>query len=218
METPPRRRLSAAERRKELLDAAVDVFARDGYHRASLEDIAGAAGVSKALIYEHFSSKRELHDELVLAYAGEIFECLQASAGTPGLPGQERLRRGVEAFLGFVEDHREAWRALFRDAADPEVSDQISVVQSQATLVIATLIRADAEGRPRDRVDPGYQEQVFAIYAQVLAGGLQLLANWWYDHQEVTRAEVVDRAMEFCWLGLERVSEGAYYAHGVARG
>lgn len=218
METPPRRRLSAAERRKELLAAAVDVFARDGYHRASLEDIAGAAGVSKALIYEHFSSKRELHDELVLAHAGEIFERLQASAGSPGLPGQERLRRGIDAFLGFVEEHREPWRALFRDAADPEVSEQISVVQSQATLVIATLIRVDAEGHPRDRVDPEYQEQVFRIYAQLLAGGLQLLANWWYDHQEIAREEVVDRAMEFCWLGLDRVSEGAYFAHGVARG
>ena len=105
-----------------------------------------------------------------------------------------------------------------RDAADPEVSEQISVVQSQATLVIATLIRVDAEGHPRDRVDPEYQEQVFRIYAQLLAGGLQLLANWWYDHQEIAREEVVDRAMEFCWLGLDRVSEGAYYAHGVARG
>ena len=177
MEIPPRRRLSAAERRQELLDAAVDVFARDGYHRASLEDIAGAAGVSKALIYEHFSSKRELHDELVLAHAGEIFRRLQDSAGSAGLPGQERLRRGIHAFLGFVDEHREAWRALFRDAADPEVSEQISVVQSQATLVIASLIRADAEGRPRDHVDPAHQQQVFEIYAQLLAGGLQLLAN-----------------------------------------
>ena len=218
METPPRRRLSAAERRSELLDAAVDVFARDGYHRASLEDIAGAAGVSKALIYEHFSSKRELHDELVLAHAGEIFRRLQASAGPEGLPPQERLRRGIDAFLGFVEDHREAWRALFRDAADPEVAEQISVVQNQATLVIATLIRAGADGKLRDKVDPERQEQVFTMYAQVLAGGLQLLANWWYDNQEVTREEVVDRAMEFCWLGLERVADGAFYAHGVARG
>ena len=218
MESPPRRRLSAAERREELLDAAVEVFARDGYHRASLEDIAGVAGVSKALIYEHFASKRELHDELVLAYAGKIFERLQASAGSPGLPGQERLRRGIEAFLGFVQEHREAWRALFRDAADPEVAQQVSVVQSQAALVIATLIRADAEVREFGRIDHEQREQVFAIYSQLLAGGLQGLANWWYDHQEVTLEEVTDRAMEFCWLGLERVADGAFFAHGVARG
>lgn len=210
--------MSAGERREGLLDAAVEVFARDGYHRASLEDIAGAAGVSKALIYEHFSSKRELHDELVLAHASEIFRRLQESAGGPGIPGQERLRRGIDAFLLFVEEHREAWRALFRDAADPEVAQQISVVQSQATLVIAALIREAAELRGGEEGDPRQQEVVFAIYAQMLAGGLQVVANWWYDHQEVTREELVDRAMEFGWLGLDRVSAGAFFAHGVARG
>lgn len=218
METPPRRRLSAAERRGELLDAAVEVFAREGYHGASLEDIAGVAGVSKALIYEHFSSKRELHDELVLAHAGEIFRRLQESAGTAGLSGQERLRRGIEAFLLFVEEHREAWRALFRDAADPDVAQQIAVVQSQATLVVAALIRADVEAHPREGVDREHQEVVFTIYAHMLAGGLQTLANWWYDNQEVARQEIVDRAMEFTWLGLERVSDGAFFAHGVPRG
>lgn len=218
MVDPPRRRLTAPERRQELLDAAVAVFAQEGYHRASLEDIARAAGVSKALIYEHFASKRELHAELVLEHAGEIFRRLQANAGGPGTPGQERLRRGIDAFLGFVEEHREAWRALFRDASDPEVAQEILHVQAQATVVIAALIKVEAQSRELPEIDPAHQEMVFAMYAQLLAGGIQNLANWWYDHQEVAREELLDRAMEFCWLGLERVSAGGFFAHGVARG
>ena len=79
-------------------------------------------------------------------------------------------------------------------------------------------IRAEAQDRPAARVDPEYQAVVFSIYAQFLAGGVQQLANWWYDNSEVTREEIVDRAMEFAWLGLERVSGGAFFAHGVARG
>lgn len=214
----PRRRLTASARRQELLDAAVTVFAEEGYHRASLEDIARVAGVSKALIYEHFTSKRELHAELVVQHASEIFRRLQANAGAPGTPGQQRLRLGVDAFLSFVEEHREAWRALFRDAADPEVAQQIAQVQGQATIVIAALIRAGAGTREIAEIDPAHQDLVFSVYAQMLAGAIQNLANWWYDHQEVSREELLDRAMEFTWLGLERVSAGAFFAHGVARG
>ena len=59
-----RRRMPAAQRREVILAAAEETFARCGYHGASLDDIAHGAGVSKALIYEHFASKRELHASL----------------------------------------------------------------------------------------------------------------------------------------------------------
>src|SRR4051794_20707557 len=120
----PRRRMPAPLRREAILAAAEEVFARRGYHGASLDDIAQAAGISKALIYEHFTSKRELHASLVNAHVKEIFRRLEANAET-GTSGEQRLRGGIDAFLSFVEEHREAWRALFRDAADPEVADII---------------------------------------------------------------------------------------------
>lgn len=197
--------MSAAERRDELLAAASEVFGRSGYHGASLEEIAQAAGVSKALIYEHFASKRELHAELVVAHAGEVFRRLQASAET-GASGEERLRGGVDAFLSFVEEHRDAWKALFRDASDPEVAEAISGVQQQAVGVIAELMASDPDVRDDGERDPGRRALALEAYSQILAGAIQALANWWHDHQHVPREEVVDRAMEFCWLGMERVS------------
>jgi AcrR family transcriptional regulator len=56
MSETPRRRLSAPQRRDEILDAAATVIALSGYDGCSLEQIAAEAGVSKALIYEHFDS------------------------------------------------------------------------------------------------------------------------------------------------------------------
>ena len=56
MTAAPKRRLTAEERRTGILDAALAVFSRRGYHAASIDDIATEAGVSKALIYEHFAS------------------------------------------------------------------------------------------------------------------------------------------------------------------
>jgi AcrR family transcriptional regulator len=193
--------MSAPLRREAILAAAEEVFARSGYHGASLDDIAQAAGISKALIYEHFTSKRELHASLVNAHVEEIFRRLQANAET-GTTGEERLRGGIDAFLSFVEEHREAWRALFRDAADPEVGDVVERVQVQATAVIAALIAADPEA-------PNESERAIEMHSALLSGGVQSLANWWHDHQEVPRAVLVARAMDFCWVGIERLRVGA---------
>jgi AcrR family transcriptional regulator len=192
---PIRRRLPAAQRRGEILAAAEEIFGARGYHGASLDEIAGAAGVSKALIYEHFDSKRALHASLVEAHVGEIFARLQANA-LAGTDGEQRLRGGLDAFLAFVEDHRDAWRALFRDAADPEVGDVIERVQAQAVGVIAALIAADPESAHHD-------ERTLQMHAALLSGGVQALANWWDTNRDVSRADLVERALDFCWRGLD---------------
>jgi AcrR family transcriptional regulator len=192
-----RRRMPAAQRREVILAAAEETFARCGYHGASLDEVASAAGVSKALIYEHFTSKRELHASLLDAHASEIFARLQAGAGR-GQTGDERLRSGIDAFLGWVEEHREAWRALFRDAAEPDVAALARRLQGQATGVIAELVASDPDAPPdlgRDAPDRALRIE---IHAQLLSGAVQSLATWWDDRREIPRAVLVDRAMAFC--------------------
>jgi AcrR family transcriptional regulator len=192
-----RRRMPAAQRREVILVAAEGTFARCGYHGASLDDIAHAAGVSKALIYEHFDSKRELHASLLHAHAAEIFRRLEAAADR-GETGEARLRSGIDAFLGFVEEHREAWRALFRDAADPEIGALVATVQRQAIDVIARLLAADPEAPANLAPGTGDRGTRLEIHAQLLSGAVQSLATWWHDHQDIPRTVLVDRAMEFC--------------------
>jgi AcrR family transcriptional regulator len=191
--------MSAADRRAAILDAAMEAFATRGYHGTSLDDVAAAAGVSKALIYEHFSSKQNLHDTLISVQAGDLFGRL-AAAADPELAPEQRLRGGIDVFFGFVEERREAWRALFRDAADPHLGEVVEHVQAQATAAIVDLMLAGA--------DPQGGQQDVEMIAQMLSGAVQSLANWWYDHQDVPRAVLVDRTMAFAWLGLERLSGG----------
>lgn len=201
---PRRRRLSATERRAAILDAAMEVFATRGYHGASIDDIAHAAGISKALIYEHFPSKKDLHASLLGGQVEELFRRLAANAAA-GERGEVRLRGGVDAFLRFVEERREAWRMLFRDAGDPEVAEVLQRLERQATGVIAALIAAD----PAAQADEGPEhERGIEMLAQLLSGAMQSLANWWYDHQDVPREQLVDRVIEFAWIGLERLSAG----------
>src|SRR4051794_7647449 len=198
-----RRRMPAAQRREVILAAAEETFGRCGYHGASLDDVAHAAGVSKALIYEHFSSKRELHGSLLDAQAAEIFARVEAAVQR-GETGEQRLRNGIDAFLEFVEEHREAWRALFRDAADPEVGVLVARVQRRATGVVARLIAAGPNAPAVDDGGAGLE-----IHAQMLSGSVQSLATWWHDHRDVPRELLVDRAIEFCWHGVARGAEAA---------
>src|SRR5215218_9748421 len=121
MTTTPRKRLTAGQRRAAIQSSALEVFAERGYHSSSIDDIAGAAGISKALIYEHFSSKQELYASLLDQHAGELFERL-AGVVVETDTGSARLEAGLDAFFSFVEERREAWQMLFREATDPEVA------------------------------------------------------------------------------------------------
>jgi len=196
--------MPAGERRAAILDAAMNVFADRGYHASSIDEIAREAGVSKALIYEHFASKQALWASLLDTQAAEIFRRLAAGAATAE-PGEVRLRSGVDAFLTFVEERRGAWRMLFREAADPEVAAFLDRVRSQVAGVVAALIAAEPAASPDARAD---RRQAIEMLAEQLVGAVQALANWWAEHQEVPRAELVDAVMDFAWIGLERMRAG----------
>jgi AcrR family transcriptional regulator len=203
---PPRKRLSAEDRRSAILDAALEVFSRSGYNGASIDEIAQAAGISKALIYEHFPSKRDLHVSLLERHVQEIFLSLAETADTDE-PGEVRLRNGVGAFFLWVETHPEAFRLLFRDTFEAEVGEVLTRLQNQATGAIAALIAAEPlEHPPTDR-QPDYALGIEAM-AQQLSGSAQSLAIWWQAHPEIEREWLLDRVMEYAWIGLERIRAG----------
>jgi AcrR family transcriptional regulator len=203
---PPRKRLSAEDRRTAILDAALEIFSRHGYNGASIDEIAQAAGISKALIYEHFPSKKDLHVSLLERHVQQIFVRLARAAATDE-PGEVRLRNAVTAFFEWVDTNREAFRLLFRDTFELDVAEVLTRLQNQATGAIAALIASEpATQSPRDR------EVDFALaieaMAQQLSGAVQSLAIWWQSHPDIELEWLVNRVMEYCWLGLERVRAG----------
>jgi AcrR family transcriptional regulator len=204
---PARRRLSAEDRRAAILDSALQIFSSRGYHAASIDEIAQEAGISKALIYEHFPSKKDLHASLLERHVQEIFEALARAAAGPE-PGEVRLRNGVDAFLEWVETHQRAFRLLFRDNFEADVAGLLQKLQHQATMAIAGLMASEPiEAPPGDETLEDRRLAV-EVFAQQLSGAMQSLAIWWREHPEVTREYLVDRVMDFAWLGLERVRAG----------
>src|ERR687893_1338252 len=116
-----RLRLSAAERRQRILDAATQVFADHGYSAASVSEIAARAGVVASVIYDHFGSKRDLHIELLQLHGDALIE--RSIENVSGEGPYELLQASVDAFYRFVEEDPFVWRFLFPDPpSDPEIA------------------------------------------------------------------------------------------------
>src|SRR5690348_8965475 len=79
-----RLRLPAAERRKTLISAASELFAQRGYERASLDEVAERAGVTKVIVYRHFASKKDLYLQLLAVHRDELLGTLAQSMGAQG--------------------------------------------------------------------------------------------------------------------------------------
>jgi hypothetical protein len=117
------------------------------------------------------------------------------------------MRAGVDAFLRFVEERPEAWRLVFRNLADPEISELFAALQEETAAAIATLMARDEKVLAGAASRPDFERGIDAA-AHQLVGALQALANWWADHPDVPRERVLELAMDFGWLGLERIAAG----------
>jgi len=201
----PRRRLSAAARREVILNAALDAFAGSGFHETSLDDVASRAGISKALIYEHFDSKRELYEALLETYVHELLERV-GGAAMAAEPGEARLLAGLTGFLEFVEERRDAWRMLIRHRANAGASDLFERLFDEVAAMVGGLM---AEEMPASVLPEGVEfDSVVEATSRQLLGAITAMADWWDEHREVPREQVLAMIMEFAWVGLERAASG----------
>jgi AcrR family transcriptional regulator len=194
------RRLTGAERQRSLLEAATKVFAARGYDGARIEEIAAAAGVSKALIYEHFRSKRELYTEIRRTSTEEsLRHTLEATAGAEG--SVQIMERALGAFLDFVAEDPDRWRVIEQEVSDPELMALDLSQQRQGEQAIAALLANDEYVVARGDVDPKRLEMLGVM----IQGASVRAANWWVEDQSLSRDEVLLLLMRFMWLGLERI-------------
>lgn len=191
--SPPR--LAASARREQILDVALEVIGAAGYHGASMNDIAEAAGVTKPVLYQHFESKHQLYLALIDA-AGErmIGAIADATANAPD--GRSQTELGFRAYFRWVADDRDAFMLLFGGNArrDDEFSRAVRRITDSAAEAIAPLIAVDmdperrrtiahglaglAEGTSRyliERAEPFDPDEVAATVSRLAWAGLRAL-------------------------------------------
>jgi len=131
--TRARREREKEERRQSILRAARVVFFENGFHRATVDDVAERAEVSKGTVYLYFESKETILAFLLLEGLDELVDKLeQAYAASEPLAADERLRRLSLAYLRFFKEDPEYFRLLmamdrgrFQDSVTPEVYQQV---------------------------------------------------------------------------------------------
>jgi AcrR family transcriptional regulator len=143
-------RLTATARREQLLDVALGVFARSGYHDASMNDIAEAAGVTKPVLYQHFDSKRELYQALVDDVGSRLLTAI-VSAAAEATEGREQTERGFQAYFRWVAEDHDAFMLLYGGSTrrDDEFAHALRQVTDGAAEAIAPLIAADIDDEHR---------------------------------------------------------------------
>lgn len=125
---PPVRRLRRGIRRKQIIEAAKRVFSQTGFTHTSLDDLAQAAGVSRALIYTHFESKSQLY----IAALDDFGEHLLAVIG----PRQSWTPESVDKLVRVAIDDPHGFLLLFEHAArEPEFRDVVEDMRTQSLTI-----------------------------------------------------------------------------------
>ena len=193
-------RVPRAVRERQLVELGEELFAERGFAKASMDELARRAGVTKPVIYELFGSKEGLFESLsrgARAAARGVDRRGRPRRDEAGRrrvrPDPEaRLRAGGLAFLRFAADNRVAYELLyegrFSDAA-------VSVRRRQAALILE-LMREIAP----DDVDPRELE----VAANAVNSAYEGVAHWMWDHPEMDVEQLADWTVELLLPGLRR--------------
>ncbi|HWC80235.1 MAG TPA: TetR/AcrR family transcriptional regulator [Pseudonocardiaceae bacterium] len=198
------KRLPREVRERQILDAAVRVFSRNGYHSASMDEISDVAGISKPMIYAYLGSKEDLFAACIQREANEFLEAI-VSAVKPNLSADVQLWYGLVSFFNYVGEHRESWRVLHRQVTaqgGPFTAELHAMRQRAIALVAALLVRTgSAEG-----VGEAASESGEAL-AAALVGAAESLADWWLDHPDESAASIAAKLMNLVWQGFGNLVE-----------
>jgi TetR/AcrR family transcriptional regulator, fatty acid metabolism regulator protein len=169
---------AAADKRRLILDAAVRVFARQGFHQCRVSDIADEAGVAYGLVYHYFKSKEEVLDTLFLERWDVLLAVIAEVADREGMEPRERLD-AIAAFI--VDSYRH----------DPELMKVIIVEVTRAANSFGRThlakIREAYEGIAtivgRGQQDGTFKTDVTPEYAALAFYGAmeQVLTAWIFD-------------------------------------
>jgi len=137
-------RLPASQRRRQLLDVALETFAAEGFHGTSMDDVARAAGVTKPVLYQHFTSKQALYDELVEEMSRRLQETIAKAVADAAGPRQQ-VEEGFRAYFRWSIGQGAAFRVLFSEhnRTDEDIAGAVARIEAVMADRVAALIDID---------------------------------------------------------------------------
>ena len=188
-------RLSAPARREQILDVALVVFASAGFHGASMNEIADAAGVTKPVLYQHFDSKRDLYQALIEEVGNRLRTNID-KATAEATDGKSQTELGFRAYFRWVAEDHDGFRLLFGSGSrrDDEFNESIRKITAESARAIAPLIAVD--------IDESHRETLSHALVGLAEGASRRLVGLGKDFDpDAIAAEVSALA----WAGLRAV-------------
>jgi len=197
------RAIAPADKRRVILDAAVRVFARQGFHTCRVSDIADQAGVAYGLVYHYFSSKDEILDTLFLERWGLMLAAIAEIDRSERSP-REKLH-AIAAFI--IDSYRhdpDLMKVIIVEvtrAANTFGRTHLTQIRDAYRQIASIVARAQTDGTFRSEITPEFA--ALAFYGSIE----QVLTSWIFDREPVGDEEF-DRAktliVETICRGLER--------------
>ncbi len=194
------RRMTASERRSQLVGVAKSVFAEFGYDGASIEEIAARAKVSKPVVYEHFGGKEGLYAVVVDREATRILDMIASRLG-PGIDGRQQVHASAMAFLDYIEEDPDGFRVLTRDSpsgytgvSGGGMAGLLADVSTKAEHVLQGFF-----------AESGLDPQFAPLYAHALVGMVVHVGAWWSEEREPPKEEVASHLTALAYMGLSRL-------------
>jgi TetR/AcrR family transcriptional regulator, fatty acid metabolism regulator protein len=182
------RSIAQEEKRRVLLDAAVRVFARNGFHGARVGDIAEEAGVAHGLLYHYFSSKDEVLQTVFRENWGELLDRFQAVEASDE-PADEKLRGIIKILLRTWRNNPDLVTVMVREVGrSPHLATQVDDIGKGFDVIQRVIEEGQSEGVFRAELDA-------RLASWVVYGGLEEILTGWVlnrlpdGDEEVARAE-----------------------------
>ena len=187
-------RLTATARREQILEVALEVFGRAGYHGTSMNDVADAAGVTKPVLYQHFDSKRALFRALLEEVGNRLLSAIaKATADAPD--GKSQTQRGFQAYFRWVAEDHDEFKLLYGGTRrDHEFRDTVRHVTDEAAEAIAPLIAVD--------IEPEHRRTVAHALVGLAEGASRRLVD---NGENFDPDEVARQVSDLAWAGLRAV-------------
>jgi TetR/AcrR family transcriptional regulator, fatty acid metabolism regulator protein len=177
-----------SDRRRELVRAAIRVFARTGFHAARVGDIAEEAGVAHGLLYHYFRSKEDVLETIFRETWTRLVEQTHAIEASDA-PLREQIRRFASIFLGSWLLTPSLARVIIREIArSPEVNKRVEEIREVFVSLTRMIEKAQARGELRRELDP-------LLATWILYGALEEILTGWVLGQLPGDDEDVDRAV-----------------------
>ncbi len=187
-------RLPRSARRAQLLEVALEVFVEQGYHAASMDEIAERAGVSKPVVYQHFPGKLDLYLALIQSSCDEVVSGVRGALAST-TDNRRRVRATIDLWFTYVADQGAAFRLVFESdlTNDPTVRAQVDRVINESAAAIAEVISEDT-GLP--------QEHAHLLALGLVGMGHTGARNWLANESALDKEDAVRLVGNLAWRGI----------------